>query len=66
MIKLYTIGCPRCLVLEKKLNDNNIDFLKITSIKTIQKKGYELFPVLEVDDKPMNFREALNWLNKIK
>ena len=29
MIVLYTIDCPKCKVLEKKMNNLNLDFTKV-------------------------------------
>ena len=30
MIKLYTIGCPKCSILEKKLDAAHVDYEKVT------------------------------------
>ena len=65
-IVLYTIDCPRCKVLEKKLNSLNIDFKKCTDINLMEKKEIELLPMIEVDNKLMDFKEANDWLNNFK
>ena len=65
-IVLYTIDCPRCKVLEKKLNSLNIDFKKCTDINLMKKKEIELLPMIEVDNKLMDFKEANDWLNNFK
>lgn len=66
MIKLYTIDCPKCKVLEKKLDAKGIIY-EITKDKEemAAKKIYDL-PVLEVDNKILNFNEAVNWINITK
>lgn len=64
MIKLYTIDCPKCKVLEKKLNNANIDFLVVKDRDEIKAKGMDLMPVLEVDDVRMNFKQACDWVNE--
>lgn len=66
MIKLYTIDCPKCKVLEKKLDAKGIIY-EITKDKEemAAKKMYDL-PVLEVDNKILNFNEAVNWINTTK
>lgn len=64
-IKLYTIHCPKCNVLENKLKSKNIDYIEITDIGTIIEKGYISVPVLEVDDKVMNFTDANTWINNL-
>ena len=55
-IILYTIDCPKCLILEKKLKAKNIKFLKVSDIDIIKAKGYgdSSFPILEVDEVVMN------------
>ena len=61
MVTLYTINCPKCLVLEKKLQQANIKFTLCTDREIITSKGYDLMPVLEVDGKTMGFKEAIDW-----
>lgn len=63
-VVLYSTGCPRCRVLEKKLQQKKIDYEEINDIKIMEDKGYINIPVLEVDDKIMNFKEAVDWTNK--
>ena len=63
MIKLYTTGCPKCSVLEKKLSTKGINFEKITDIDLMISKGYSAAPILEVDDTPLSFPEAVTWVN---
>ena len=64
-IVLYTIDCPNCLVLEKKLKAKNIEFLKVSDKETIIAKGFgdSAFPILEVDGVVMNYKTAISWIN---
>ena len=64
-IVLYTINCPNCLILEKKLKQKNIEFLKILDKETLIAKGFgDLpFPILEVDGVAMNYKTAIQWVN---
>ena len=64
MVTLYSIGCPKCNILEKKLNDAGITYLLIDDRRILEKKGFDFMPVLEVDDKMMNYNEAINWVNE--
>ena len=66
-VVLYTIGCPSCVVLEKKLTAKGIDFEKIDDIEIIKEKGFEgrAFPILEVNDSEMDYKTAIEWINKI-
>lgn len=63
---LYTIDCPKCKVLEKKLNQKNIiyDICKDTEI--MSKKQIIKLPMLEVDDRLLSFKEAVNYINNME
>lgn len=65
-ITLYTIDCPKCKIIEKKLNSSNINFDVCKDTKLMEEKGIDLLPVLEVNEKLMNFKEANNWINNLK
>lgn len=66
MINLYTINCPKCLVLEKKLDKAQIEYNKITDREKIveisNQTGLKSAPILEVDGKFMKFENAVDWL----
>lgn len=62
---LYTIGCPACAVLEKKLIAKGIDYRICNDTEIMQQKGYEILPVLEVNGKSMNFKIANAWVNEL-
>lgn len=62
-VTLYTTHCPRCMVLEKKLNAKNIDYVENTDVDLMISKGMLSVPILEVDGKLLNFKEANDWLN---
>lgn len=63
MIKLYSTHCPKCRVLETKLKSKNIQYVEITDVDEMVKKGFQAAPILEVDDKIMKFAEAVQWVN---
>ena len=64
-IVLYTIDCPNCLILEKKLKAKNFEFLRVSDKDTIIAKGFgdSAFPILEVDGITMNYKTAIQWVN---
>lgn len=64
MIKLLTTHCPRCTVLQKKLNSKNINYVEITDIEEIQSYGVDTVPILIVDEEIMDFSAAVQWINK--
>ena len=61
-VVLYTIGCPKCDVLEKKLRDAGIKFEAVTQISVMARKGMNELPVLEVDGERMSFAQAVSWI----
>lgn len=64
IVKCYSIGCPRCIVLEKKLKQKNIDFELISDKSIMEEKGFESAPMLEVDGKVMDFNDAVKWIGE--
>lgn len=64
LVILYSTGCPRCNVLIQKLNSKNIQYVIVSDIETMEKKGIETVPVLEVDGQMMQFKEAADWVNR--
>lgn len=63
MIKLYTIHCPQCIVLKKKLDAKNIQYELVDNIDLLNNLGINKFPILEVDGKRMELGEANRWVN---
>lgn len=64
-IVLYTTGCPKCKVLEKKLELKNIQYDIITNEEEIRNTGFLSLPILKVDNKFMPFTEAISWVNGV-
>ena len=64
-IVLYSTHCPRCVVLEKKLKQKEIDYNEVNDVSIMGKKGFLSVPMLEVDGKVMDFKEANDWINKL-
>ena len=64
-IKFYTIDCPACMVLERKLEAKGIVFTKINDIETLQSLNIEQFPVLEVNNKFLSYSKAVKWVNSL-
>lgn len=63
-IKLYTIGCPNCIILERKLKQKNIKFETITDKSIMFEKNIMSAPMLEVDGVMMNYISAIKWLGE--
>lgn len=66
MIVLYTTKtCPKCSIVKAKLQNKNIDYVSIDDESILEEKGYDLLPVLEVNDCIMTTMLEINdWINK--
>ena len=65
MITLYTTHCPKCIILEKKLQERNIEYQICDNVELMLSKGMQEAPYLEVEEKEMmNFSQAIKWVNK--
>lgn len=63
-MKLWTIHCPKCNILNKKLKDKQIEVEVIDDPEVIKTEGLDLMPVLELDDGTrMDFGDAVKWVN---
>lgn len=62
MVTLYSTGCPKCQVLEKKLIKDGIEFSVSDDINELIEKGFMSAPILKVDDKFLEFKDAIDWL----
>ena len=60
----YSIGCPKCKVLEMKLKQANIPFNIISDIEIMKEKGFKESPKLEVDGIVMGYKEAVEWIKE--
>ena len=66
MVKLYTIECPKCKVLRRKLDEKKINYEICSDIEEMKCLGIMSAPMLEVDDKIFNFSEAIKWISNKK
>lgn len=63
-IILYTVDCPKCKVLEKKLNNANISFEVCKDTKLMAERNISKLPMLEIDGEMLTFKEAVDMINK--
>ncbi len=59
---LYTTHCPKCRVLESKLNDKGLPYTVIDDMDEMVAKGFQAAPILEVNGEAMEFGEAIKWV----
>ena len=62
-IILYSTGCPKCKILESKLQSKRIYYIKNTSVEEMTKLGFITVPMLKVNDEYLDFGEAVRWVN---
>lgn len=63
-IILYSSHCPKCVVLEQKLKQKNIQYEICDDIDLMVQKGMKSAPALEVGDEFMDFTEAIKWIKE--
>lgn len=66
-VTLYSTHCPKCDVLEKKLQNNGVEYQAVYDFdkKELIKKGFASAPVLVVDNEYMDFSKANNWIKSL-
>ena len=64
MITVYSTGCPRCTVLEKKLLQADIAYKICEDKNKMLEMGITSVPVLQIKDgELLNFKEAMKWID---
>ena len=66
MITLYSTHCPKCIILERKLIERNIDFEMCDDIDLMIEKGFQEAPYLEIQDDTLGIHETLNFSQAIE
>lgn len=61
-IVLYTIDCPKCKILERKLKEADIEYEVVKDVDTMMSLGISSAPVLGVGESLLNFNEAIGWV----
>ena len=63
-IILYSTGCPKCKILETKLQNKGIYYTKNTSLNEMTRLGFTNVPMLKINDSYLEFGEAVKWVNR--
>ncbi len=65
MIKIYSTGCPKCSVLLKKFDKNNIKYQIVSDIDEIKSLNITTIPMVLLDNGNLiDFNEAIKWLKE--
>jgi glutaredoxin len=62
---LYTTHCPKCKILEEKLQEKNLKYVTVTLVEVMKGKGFRSVPILEVDGVEMTYLTAINFIKEI-
>lgn len=62
---LYTIGCPKCIILEKLMEKKQVKFDICEDVGIMENKGIMSVPVLEVDGELLHYNEAVKYINAL-
>ena len=65
-ITLYTTHCPRCTVIEKKLQMAGLEYTVNDNPAAIMALGFKTAPILMVDDEIYQFKQASDWISDYK
>jgi len=66
VVTLYSTHCPKCVILEKKMNMKKIEFNTVTDVDLMTQKGFASLPMLEVDGRTLEFKDAIDWVNSME
>lgn len=68
-VTLYSTHCPKCQILEKKLNQKGINYKLVDDNKEVVSFGKAnkimSAPILKVNEDVLDFSKANNWLNEV-
>ena len=64
-VTFYSNGCPRCNILQQKLDEKGVMYEKVSDVEIMKQKGFMSVPMLEVDEKIMTYVEAINWIKEM-
>ncbi len=62
---LYSTHCPKCRMIEKKLDQKKITYTVIDDVEEMKRLNFHSLPVLKLDDKVLTFKEAYKWVMEI-
>lgn len=61
---LYTTGCPKCRILEKKLQAAGISFETVADADKMVELGFMSAPMLVAGGETMDFSQAIRWVDQ--
>lgn len=65
-VVLFSTGCPKCKVLERKLEDKGIVYTENNNTDDMKERGFTSVPILSVNGQLLNFYDANKWINEAR
>ena len=65
MITLFTNNTEECNILEKKLLEKGITYVRNENIVLMKERGFLALPKLEVSGNVYGFNEAMRWADRV-
>ena len=62
MTLFKTEMCPKCKILQAKLEDKGLEYEKSNDVQQLVELGFKTVPVLEVGGEYMDFGKAMKWI----
>lgn len=63
---LYTTHCPKCTILEKKLNAKKVSYSICEDVEKMKALGIQFAPMLAIEGKLLSFSDAVQYVNNIE
>ena len=61
---LYTTDCPKCKILEAKLDMKSINYKIVKDVSEMQAMGIMSVPFLKIGQELMDFSKSISWINE--
>ena len=64
-IVLYSTHCPKCKVLETKLQQKGVKYTEINDISELVERGFKSAPILRIGEQYLEFSDAIKYINSL-
>lgn len=65
-VVFWSTGCPKCKVLQKKLEKMKVKYVLKDDIDEMVSQGIKSAPCLTVDGRLLKFPDAVAWVNGLE
>lgn len=61
----YSTDCPRCKILQKKMDDAKLEYTKVTDVDALKDLSITKVPMLSIDGNMCGYADAVKYVNEI-